>query len=240
VRAAQWQAASAALANVETWLNSGRPGNTTLEAAVEIEPPKPNKGENGLLDQIEVRRRRVRELRADLHRIESAPFPASYVKQRMREQIEALAMQGTPSVSLLIEHDGEIVWPMRQVQVQVYNAQPGAIGFVEIPDTVAMDAWRNKSELIAALDREIASEADDKAALSHEARQQRSSEVEQDLLAVQFDESAAVWAAQAQGLPVEHRSDCSPLAILQVRLVTTPRADALPETSPGLSWPMRR
>jgi hypothetical protein len=42
-----------------------------------------------------------------------------------------------------------------------------------------------------------------------------------------------------QSLPVEF-GNINPLAILQVRLVTTPRADALPETSPGLSWPWRR
>jgi hypothetical protein len=55
-----------------------------------------------------------------------------------------------------------------------------------------------------------------------------------DLLAAERDEAALVWQAQAQGLPVEHRADISPLAILQVRLVTTPRADAA-ETSPGYS-----
>jgi len=60
-----------------------------------------------------------------------------------------------------------------------------------------------------------------------------------DLLAAERDEAALVWQAQAQGLPVEHRADISPLAILQVRLVTTPRADAA-ETSPGYSWPLRR
>jgi hypothetical protein len=87
---------------------------------------------------------------------------------------------------------------------------------------------------------EIATEADDKAALTHEARQRAEAEVQSDLLAVERDESWFVWQAQAQGLPIEHRSDCNPLAILQVRLVTTARATGLPETSPGLSWPLRR
>jgi hypothetical protein len=35
---------------------------------------------------------------------------------------------------------------------------------------------------------------------------------------------------------VEFPADISPLALLDVRLVTTPRATELPETSPGLSW----
>ena len=123
--------------------------------------------------------------------------------------------------------------------MQVYNAQPGALGYVEIPDTVAMDAWRHKSELIAALDAEINTEADDPAALSHEAREKAEAEVMGDLLAIEREECALVWQAQAQGLPCEHRGDCAPQAILDVKLVTTPRATELPETSPGLSWPRR-
>jgi hypothetical protein len=44
-RTAQWQAASAALANTETWLKSGRPGGTTLEDAKEAQPQL-HKGES--------------------------------------------------------------------------------------------------------------------------------------------------------------------------------------------------
>ena len=83
---------------------------------------------------------------------------------------------------------------------------------------------------------EINTEADDKAALSHEAREKAEAETMADLLAVERDESWFVWQAQSQGLPIEHRADISPLALLGLRLVTTPRADGLPDTSPGLSW----
>ena len=61
---------------MEAWLRDGRPSGTLLEA-VEIEPPKLLKGEDVLLDAIENRRRRARELKADLHRIRSAPMPSS-------------------------------------------------------------------------------------------------------------------------------------------------------------------
>jgi hypothetical protein len=154
VKTAAWQAASAALANSETWLKTGRPGNATL---LDYDGPEPKlaRGENGLLDAIENRRRRVRELRADLHRIASAPFPSAYAKQQMREQIEALAQRGAPDVSMLIEHDGEIIWPMLRLRVDLFGAEPGAVAFVEIPDTVGMRAWRHKSEWIAALDRRL-------------------------------------------------------------------------------------
>jgi hypothetical protein len=54
------------------------------------------KGES-ILDGIQRLRRRGRELKADLSRIQSAPYPSSYAKQKMRTQIEALAM---PPMSL--------------------------------------------------------------------------------------------------------------------------------------------
>ena len=68
-------------------------------------------------------RRRVRELHSDLHRVRSAPLPSAYCKQRMRAQIDELAMRGEPSMALLIEHDREIVWPMTLVQSTVRGGE---------------------------------------------------------------------------------------------------------------------
>jgi len=236
IRATAFQAASAAQANVETWLKSGVPGNCTLEA-IEIEPPKMLKTET-VLDAVERLRRRGRELRADVHRIQSAPYPSSYAKERMRAQIEALAMNA-PSVSRLVEIDGPVDFQTQRVTSEVHSERR-SLAFTEVPDAVALVAWLHKDALIAALDREINTEADDAAALSHEARQKAEAEVMGDLLAVERDECALVWLAQSQSLPVEHRGDISPLALLGLRLVTTARASETPETTAGLSWPMRR
>jgi hypothetical protein len=77
VRSAAFQSTSVALTNVEAWrLRDGRPHGTMLE---DYDGPEPKllKGEAGLLDAIENRRRRVRELRADLHRIANAPFSSA-------------------------------------------------------------------------------------------------------------------------------------------------------------------
>ncbi|MET4277156.1 MULTISPECIES: hypothetical protein [unclassified Bradyrhizobium] len=224
-----WQAANGAMASAEIWLKHGKPAGVQLHDW-EGEPPKLLKGET-ILDAIERLRRRVRELRADLHRIASAPYPSSYAKQRMRAQIEVLAMQGSPSVSRLVELDGPVDFQIQHLRSEVLGADQRALAFAEAPDAVALICWLHKDALVAALDREIASESDDKAALSHEARQKAEAEVMGDLLAVERDESALVWQAQAQGLPCEHRADVNPLALLGLRLVTVPRAD-LPPTSP--------
>jgi hypothetical protein len=121
---------------------------------------------------------------------------------------------------------------LARAQVRNVPNAPAAAAYFELVDPVALVAWLLKDQLIAALDREIDSEADDKAALSPEIRQQREAEVMGDLLAVERDECALVWQAQAQNLPVEHRSDISPLALLGVRLVTAPRVVPTMGTSP--------
>jgi hypothetical protein len=239
-KTAAWQAASAALANIETWLKSGRPGGTTLE---DFDGPEPKlvKGENSLLDAIENRRRRTRELKADLHRIASAPFPSAYCKAKMRQQVEQLAQRGEPSVSRLVElGDGPVDFQTMHLRSEVVSAeQQRALAFAELPD-IALVAWLDPAAMIKRLDALIDAESDDKSALSVEAREKAAAETQSDLLAVERDESWFVWSAIEQNLPCEHRSDCSPLAILQARLVTAPRPDASPPTTPGLSWLLQR
>jgi hypothetical protein len=39
----------------------------------------------------------------------------------MREAIEILAQRGAPDVSMLIEHDRELVWPTMRVQSEVHG-----------------------------------------------------------------------------------------------------------------------
>jgi hypothetical protein len=45
---------------------------------------------------------------------------------------------------------------------------------------------------------------------------------------------------RSQGLPIWHRSDISPLALLGLRLITAPRVSETSGTTPGYSWPWRR
>ena len=160
VRTAQFQAVAGVLANVEEWLKSGRPGNAMLEAVDEIEA-KLNKGES-LTDGIERLRRRVRELRADHHRVASAPFPSNYCKAQMASQIEELAQRGAPSVALLIEHGRKIEFQTQRVTSEVHGERR-LLGFAEVSDVLALTCWLFKDQLIAKLSAEIDSEADDAA-----------------------------------------------------------------------------
>jgi hypothetical protein len=121
------------------------------------------KGES-ILDGIQRLRRRGRELKADLSRIQSAPYPSSYAKQKMRTQIEALAMP--PSVAELIEHDRQVVFQTQRLKSSVYNTGTPAIAFAEVPDTLALLAWLHRDALVKRLEAEIDAESDDAAALT--------------------------------------------------------------------------
>ena len=156
----------------------------------------------------------------------------------MREQIEQFAQRGAPSVSRLVELDGPVEFETQRVQSEVHGERR-SLAFHEAVDVVGLVAWLHKDALIKRLDAEIDSEADDGAALSHEMRQQREAEVQADLLAVERDEAALAFRALSEGLPVEHRADISPLALLGLKLITAPRGET-PETSAGYSWPWQR
>ena len=233
---AAWQAASAPKVGCDDLLRHGVPGGCTLEPAIEVEPTL-LKGES-IIDAVERFRRRGRELRADAHRIRSSPYPSAHAKRKMREQIEQLSQRGEPSVSRLVELDGPAEFQTQNLRSTMVLGEQRALAFAETPDALALIAWLHKDALIKRFDELIDAEADDACALSREAREKAEAEVMGDLLAVEREESFFVWQAQAQGLPIEHRADISPLALLGVALVTTPRAEA-PETTQGYSWPRR-
>ena len=100
-----------------------------------------------------------------------------------------------------------------------------SLAFAEAHDAALLIARLHRDALIKRLDAEIDAESDDAAALTHEARKQQEAVVLGDLLAVERDEAALVWRAMSERLPVDHRADCAPQAILQCMVVTAPRLD---------------
>lgn len=229
-KTAAWQTVSHTLSAVETWIKSGRPPGTVLEDHDGPEP-KLAKGED-VLSALDRLRRRGRELKADLHTIRSAPYPSAHARAKIRQEVEALALAGAPVVSDLIEHDRSVIWPLLRLRADVVNSQVPSFAHTEVVDVLNLFAFVHKDALLASFDALVSEEADDKGALTHEARQKAEAEVMGDLLAVERDEAALVWSAMAQNLPVFHSNDCSPQAILGCRLVTAPAVNQSPGTSP--------
>jgi hypothetical protein len=238
-RAAAWRAASAPVAVCDDWLRHGRPHGTILEDH-ETEVPKLGKNEPSLIDAIENRRRRCRELKADIHRVRSACYTKAEAMALVSATVENWGSNGIDT-SATIEHLSQPTIPTKTVQAKVHNVPgaPAAVVFVEVPDVIGIFSTVLKDQFIAWLAADVDRNADPKGALSHEARQQQETELMGDLLDVERQEAALTWSAIEQSLPVQF-GNINPLAILGCRLITAPRADASPETSPGLSWPWRR
>ena len=118
-------------------------------------------------------------------------------------------------MSLLVEHDREIQWPQTSLRATVYNAAVPGFAATETTDVLALTCWLHRDALIGKVDALIAEEADDKA-------ERQAAELQGDLLAIERDESFVVWTAQGQGVPAEHRSDCSPQEILGCQLIRVP------------------
>lgn len=168
-------------------------------------------------------RLRLRELAADLHRVNSAPYPSAYAKTRVRQMVEMRAQ--APDLSGLIEHDAEIRWPTTTVDlplIAVGANQSPVIGSArgEVPDVLAILSWFDRPRLLAMLDAEINDLADDEAALTHEQRQEKLAEIEADRIAIERQECAVIRHMQAQGMAIEYRGDADPRAVLSLELET--------------------
>lgn len=143
-----------------------------------------------ILDTIEDRRRRLRELEAGRRAVEAAPVPSSVASARMREQIEAIARRGEPDVGRLIEGPSEIEFARRYEQVVVQGA---GVGGVSAPDAFSLLTWLLRDQLIARLDAAIKEQSDDRHALTDEQRAERFAQIEADALAVELGRVSVNW-----------------------------------------------
>lgn len=229
-RGAEGQRLGALLRNIEQAIDA-RPAGT-IARMFETEPPTLKKSES-ILDAVEGRRRRGRELLADLARVRAAPVPSSIVRQRMRQQIADLAARGRPDASRAVEIAEEIEWPRSPERMDIISSAPDVYSYAtgNLKDATALIAWLFQDQLVAALDREIDEVADDSAALTADERQKQEAVILCDLLASEFEECRLVEAAQSQGLPADFRPDADPRAILQIEWVPAPPAE--PRESAG-------
>ena len=229
IRSSNWRTASTLLSTVNAWLRGGQPPGTQLQAA-EVPMPKLDKG--GLLETIERLRHRQKEIAADIRRVQASPYPSSFTKKKMREQIAARAALAAPSVANLVEFDGNVEFASTMIQTPVVaNKEGGLVGF-EQPDVLGLVLWLHQSAIVSALDALVDEESDDASAMTPQARETALSELQASALAVSRDECELVFLAQSQNLPCEHRPDVDPRALLSVRCVVAPPANPSPGTSP--------
>jgi hypothetical protein len=168
-----------------------------------------------IADAIEARRRRVRELRADLKQIDAAPIPSGKARELAAAQVVALAEKGAPDVLNIVETGkGEIRWPTIRREVFYRGATNPEVLVLENIDTPALFAWVFRDTLIAAINREIGELADDANALTTPERERRTREVLADLLATEREEEHLITLAAERGTEIDRRSDADPRAAL--------------------------
>lgn len=211
---------------IEKWLTEGRPVGSVLVMS-DAPPPSLKKNEN-VLDAIEARQRRLRELDAEAHRIDSAPYPSALSKQRVRSQVEAIAERSAPSVLGLVEA-GEPIELFRTKNVVLSAPVEGSSaerpGFIvptiPVPD-MGLLIWLMKDTLLSKLESEIDACSNDAEALTDPQRAQKLAVVMSDRLAVEREECVLIEIGCAQGLNAAYRHDTSPEAVLQVKFVEAP------------------
>lgn len=191
--------------------------------------PVLRKGED-IATAIESRRRRGRELAADLNRVQSAPIKSVEAKRKMRLQIDMLAERGRPYTAGLVERGSEIEFADTQRQALARGEHAAHVGWVE-PDAMATFAWLHRDALVKKLETEIDAEADDEHAVDDKTRAAQIEVITRDMQAVEYEEAALVWEAQDAGLPCDHRADISPAALLGVAIGES-RPAPVPGTSP--------
>ena len=212
---------------------SSKIGSSGVPRGVEIIDHEPIdasallKKSESIPDGVERVRRRGRELGADLHRVRSAPRPLAERKQAMREQVAGWVEAGRPNVSASIALGDDVEFETESQQVDVHS-DPRTLGFVEMPNTVAMLAWLDPDRMIARLDQELTEEAgNDADALTDVDRQKAEAEIQSDMLECERTEVGLIQLAETQGLNIGYRPDTHPQALLGVQLVTQGRPTLL-------------
>jgi hypothetical protein len=233
-RTVRWNAAKQLEARVSDWvLRGGIPGNCTL-GTVEDAPLAEllKKGER-VGDVVERYRHRLRKLGADLHRVKSAPWPSSPKKEEAKARIEQWAEAGAPNCDDMIEHNAPLAFPTMTLSSLVRGETPSLAHTNPTVDAFAVMCWLLKDHMLnticAALDEAAYG---DKEALSQAQREQMLATISADMLAVERSECALIWHTEAKGEVIDFRSD-TPMSVLGLKLVTAPRANPSPGTSPG-------
>lgn len=218
-RSARAGAVSGLVSRAERWLND-LPRSAILSDAISAPPVVPKR--SNLLDMIEARRRRVRELTADARRVEAAPVPSEVVKARLAAEIARIAEAGAPDVSGAIEGGELIRWPAATQHIGITGA---GVGSLMVPDALSVFVWLHRAALIDRLNTEVDAVADDANALTDAERADQLAVIERDMLAAEREEVALIELAAESGTPIAHRPDIAVPALLGVVITEAGEAE---------------
>lgn len=188
--------------NVENYLKQAQRKGSLTAFTGEVNVPKGDPAK-----VLARTRETIAELRADRHKVRSAPFPSSVAKAYATSLIDELAARGRPSVAALLENVRHIEWKSAASMRWEYgNLIEGSV-----VAGVQLVAWLERDRLLAALYAEIDEMADDKNALTEEERTAELARIEAQALELERIEEHLV-----EELGVERRPDADPRAVLHI------------------------
>ena len=215
IRDARWRAAGNVASNVDMFLRSVPSDSEQLVPVEDVDVASVLKKNETIGDAIERLQRRVREWKADLHRVRSAPLPSAVARELASAQIDRLAAAGEPYTAGVVEHGQEVIFASTLLNAVVRNVDSrGAVAQAEPPNAVGLVAWLLRDELKAKICAAIDADSDDSAALTAEQRKDQERQINEDMLTVERQEVALIFKAQRDGAAIEFRPDTSPLALL--------------------------
>lgn len=172
-------------------------------------------------EALDKQRETIAQLKADLRRIEAAPVPSSFAKDKGRRQLAEMARLARPNVSELVEGNGAISWRKDFVQIAGLGDKVASASAFPIVNAVGLIALLLPDQLAAAVDAEIDAISDDANALAPDDRRREEARLAAEILQAERLEEALVAACEAAGIFVERRPDAAPMAILGVEIETT-------------------
>ena len=190
---------STLISNIQQWLVQ-LPDVAVLELA-----PAPNvelkRGES-LNVAIAKTRNEIRAARQNLQAVKRAPLPKAFQKKLAAAYVMQLAK---PNIT--ITPDGKF---------GASFDNPNVEGRICIETVLA---WLDPDRFVAVLEREIDAMPEAALTLTATERAQRIAELSTHIDQLERSEEALIEAAQAQGIEVARRTDCSPSCVLGVRVV---------------------
>jgi hypothetical protein len=104
------------LMKIQNWIVAQPPGTLEMyEGPVDVPKTK------DIAAAIEQTRGKIAGIRADLKAVHDAPLPSSAVRQKVRDEIAALAERGAVDVLPTIEAGLPLQWPRIDVRDQIYG-----------------------------------------------------------------------------------------------------------------------
>lgn len=216
------------VAHLDEWLRR-QPRHIVFEEARVVERVSPNEGES-IPQAIERLRREIDNTQAVLRHVEMAPPPKAILKAQAEAQIEALAKQGTPQLTITPEGISVKFRPKEYTPNFGMSAASdnGGVPFASnSPEfAAALLAFLHPAILISRVWKIIDGLPENKNAMTVERKRERLADIRGNLQQLERWECSMVDRANDEGIEVSHRVDADARAVLGIQVKTSKRAAA--------------